>query len=105
MTKIEFIEGAVHVVTIPIVGFTPLSNYQASIQFRKVSVGPVVMEFNTANGSLAIVGQNIVMTILPIKSQKMAGMGKWQLALWINETDKIKFDSYDYNIINANNLP
>ena len=102
---IYFIEGAEHVVTIPITGFVPLSGYEASIQFRKES-GEVVMDFRTINDTLTISDQNIIMNILPPMSQGKSGKGKWQLALWTDPLlDTIKFDPCDYIIQKAPNQP
>ena len=105
MTIINFIEGAEHVVTIPIIGFVPLSNYSASIQFRK-ETGELVMSFSTIKGTLVISSQNIIMNILPPMSQGKSGRGKWQLALWTDSSlDTIKFDPCDYIIQKAPNQP
>ena len=102
LNEIKFIEGSVWTVSMDIPDFTPLSNYQASIQFRNLT-GVEIMNFQTSDNSLSISGQTIVFTILPILSIGQYGKGKWQLAIWTDTTDVVKFQSYDYTITKADN--
>ena len=97
---IVFYEGAEHIVTIPITGFVPLTNYNASIQFRNLQ-GALMMTFTTTDGTLVISEQSIIMNILPANSIGKSGKGNWQLKIWTSSLDVAKFDTCDYIIEKA----
>lgn len=104
MNEITFIEGSVHVVTIPIVGID-LTGKKASIQVRREQSDALLFNFKTDDATLNIAGQTIVLAFPPSLSVGKSGKAKWQLKIYTDDSDAVKFEPYDLNITKAINQP
>lgn len=92
MSDILFKEGAMHSVVINIPVEINLTGYKAKIQVRKsVTASIIDFEFNTENATLNIVGQQILLQIPANLTDNKDGDYLWQLMIYTNTADAIKF--------------
>ena len=91
--EITFYEGSLHTVTINLpTGLIDGYTYQAKIQVRKSDNSELPdFEFSTTANTLTIVGNQIFLEIPANLTNGKDGIYKWQLMLYTDDTDAIKF--------------
>lgn len=99
MTDITFKEGTFHNIVITIPDEIALDNFKAKIQVRENINAGLLFEFSTEDNTLEKNNNSISLSIPANKTVGKAGSYLWQMGIWTNEEDAIKFPISKFIII------